>query len=82
MPNKKTALSRRFEGEVVHAGQKTASVLVSIMRLDVKYKKHFALTKKYQTHDEKNIAKVGDRVLIEECRPMSKTKRWNLVKVL
>lgn len=81
MPNKKIKLSRRFEGEVVHVGHKTASVLVAVMRLDAKYKKRFALTKKYPIHDENEIAKVGDRVLIEECRPISKTKKWNLVSV-
>lgn len=81
MPNQKKKLLRRFEGGVVHTGHKTASVLVAVMRLDAKYKKRFALTKKYPTHDENGVAKVGDRVVIEECRPISKTKRWSLVSV-
>ena len=41
--------------------------------------KHF---KKFYAHDEKNEAKAGDRVLIAETRPLSKLKRWRLVKVL
>jgi len=37
---------------------------------------------KFTAHDEKNEAKMGDKVLIVETRPLSKTKRWKLVKVL
>jgi len=82
MTNKKTALFRRFEGQVVHVGQKTIGVLVATTQFDSKYNKRFASTKKYQVHDEKNLAKEGDKVLIEECKPMSKTKKWSLVSVL
>ena len=39
-------------------------------------------TRKYTAHDEKNEAKEGDKVMIEETRPISKTKTWSLVKVL
>ena len=38
-------------------------------------------TKKYYAHDEKNEAKKGDRVVIAETRPLSKTKRWRLVEI-
>ncbi|MCF7668737.1 MAG: 30S ribosomal protein S17 [Verrucomicrobia bacterium] len=37
---------------------------------------------RFYTHDENNEAKVGDRVLVRECRPFSKYKRWILVKIL
>lgn len=37
---------------------------------------------KFYAHDEKNEARVGDRVRIQECRPLSKTKRWRLVEVV
>ncbi len=37
--------------------------------------------KKFHAHDERNAAKVGDRVVITECRPLSKLKRWRLVEV-
>jgi small subunit ribosomal protein S17 len=39
-------------------------------------------TTKFYAHDEKSEAKTGDRVRIEECRPLSKTKRWRLVEVI
>lgn len=46
------------------------------------YRKVIRLTKKYHVHDEDNRATVGDLVRIEECRPISKMKRWQLVEVL
>ncbi len=46
------------------------------------YRKVIRLTKKYHVHDEDNRATVGDLVRIEECRPISKLKRWQLVEVL
>jgi small subunit ribosomal protein S17 len=38
--------------------------------------------KKYVAHDEKNATKIGDRVQIQETRPLSKTKRWRIMQVL
>ena len=46
------------------------------------YRKVIRHTKKYHVHDENNVATVGDLVRIEECRPMSRMKRWTLVAVL
>ena len=46
------------------------------------YGKFVNKTKKYHAHDEKNEAQVGDRVLLMETRPLSKTKRWRLVEIL
>lgn len=46
------------------------------------YHKVIRRTKKYHVHDENNVATVGDLVRIEECRPMSRMKRWMLVAVL
>ncbi len=43
------------------------------------YKKFIRRAKKYAAHDEANKFKVGDRVSIRECRPMSKTKTWEVV---
>ena len=45
------------------------------------YGKVLRRTKKYYAHDEKNEAKKGDRVVIAETRPLSKTKRWRLVEI-
>lgn len=46
------------------------------------YKKYYKHRTKYYVHDEKEIAKIGDTVLIEETRPLSKLKRWRLVEVI
>ncbi len=43
-------------------------------------KKTVRRTKKYHAHDEANAAKIGDVVRIEECRPVSKSKTWNLLE--
>ncbi len=45
------------------------------------YGKIMRRSKKYYAHDEKNEAKQGDRVVIAETRPLSRTKRWRLVKI-
>jgi len=46
-----------------------------------KFKKIIRRTSKFYAHDEQEQAKIGDKVLIEETRPLSKLKRWNLVEV-
>lgn len=46
------------------------------------YGKFISRSTKYHVHDENNECGVGDTVMIKECRPMSKTKHWTLVKVL
>jgi small subunit ribosomal protein S17 len=47
-----------------------------------KYRKIVVKTKKYKAHDEENQCKVGDRVRIQESRPLSKTKRWVVAEIL
>jgi small subunit ribosomal protein S17 len=44
------------------------------------FKKTVHRSKKYHAHDEANAHKVGDKVRIEECRPISKNKRWSVLK--
>nr|YP_010517125.1 ribosomal protein S17 [Haslea karadagensis]UXN44907.1 ribosomal protein S17 [Haslea karadagensis]UXN45168.1 ribosomal protein S17 [Haslea karadagensis] len=46
------------------------------------YSKTLVKTKKYLAHDELEQCTIGDEVLVEECRPLSKRKRWKLVKIL
>ena len=60
---------------------KTVVVAVTRLKEHPKYKKRYKVTKKYKAHDEKNERKVGEKVIIQECRPMSKDKKW-LVKGL
>ena len=61
---------------------KTITVTVKYKEKHPIYGKFVNKTKKYHAHDEKNEAQVGDRVLLMETRPLSKTKRWRLVKIL
>ncbi len=59
---------------------KTVTVLVERRVMHPVYKKIVKQSKKYAAHDEQNAAKAGDTVSIMECRPISKTKSWVLVK--
>lgn len=61
---------------------KTITVLVASRETHPVYKKQFTVTRKYAAHDEKNDAHEGDRVEIVETRPISRTKTYNLVKVV
>lgn len=75
--------TRRFEGVVTSATEdKTVHVLVKTVKMHAKYKKQYFVSKKYAVHDEKNQATVGDTVVFEECRPLSKTKRWRVTQVV
>ena len=70
-------------GKVVSAkNDKTITVLVETYRNDPLYHKRVKYSKKYAAHDEKNIAKVGDTVRLLSTRPLSKTKRYELVEVI
>ena len=76
---KRTALV----GRVVSAkNDKTITVLVETYKKHPLYGKRVKYSKKYTAHDEKNIAKQGDTVRIISTRPLSKTKRYELDKVL
>ena len=61
---------------------KTITVAVTSRETHPIYKKQFTITRKYTAHDEKNEAHEGDTVMIEETRPVSKTKTWKLVKIV
>ncbi len=58
---------------------KTVTVLVKRRVMHPLYKKYLTRSKKYHAHDEKNRCKIGEKVRIEECRPISKTKTWNVI---
>ena len=59
--------------------EKTVTVLVERNLMHPVYKKFIKRTKRYAAHDEANASKAGDKVFIRECRPISKTKRWEVV---
>ena len=79
----KETIKKELVGKVVSAtNNKTITVLVETYRNHPLYKKRVKYSKKYAAHDEKNEAKVGDTVRISMTRPLSKTKRYELVKVI
>ena len=61
---------------------KTITVQVDWVSHHPVYKKLMRRATKFKAHDEKNSAKVGDTVKIQETRPLSKTKRWTLVEIV
>jgi small subunit ribosomal protein S17 len=74
---------RIVEGRVVKANnEKTRVVAIEQLIPHRLYRRFMRRTVKFVAHDEQNDSNVGDRVLIQECRPMSKTKRWRLVQIL
>ena len=81
--------------ETVKAKRKTLTGLVSSDKMDKTivvtvegrvlhplYKKYVIRSKKYKAHDEKNEAAIGDKVIIEECRPLSKEKYFRLINIV
>lgn len=74
---------RQLTGQVIsNKMQKTVVVEVESLKEHPKYKRRYKVYKKYKAHDEKQEYKVGDRVIIEEYRPLSKEKRWRVIKKL
>lgn len=67
---------------VSHRMEKTVVVWVERQVMHPKYKKYLRLRTKLKAHDEKNNCRVGDRVLIMECRPLSREKRWRVARIL
>ncbi|MBN8554058.1 MAG: 30S ribosomal protein S17 [Deltaproteobacteria bacterium] len=79
----KTTSRRRMEGLVIsNKMQKTAVVQTAALVKHAKYGKYFRKFKKLKVHDEKSECQVGDRVEIMESSPISKEKKFRLVKVL
>ncbi|MCH7970119.1 MAG: 30S ribosomal protein S17 [Chloroflexi bacterium] len=76
------ARKRRTGTVLKDANEKSVVVGVSWSQRDRIYKKARRKLTKFVVHDEQNSATVGDRVLIEEARPLSRTKRWRLVEIL
>lgn len=76
-------LRRRVTGVVQSDGrEKTIGVRLDRLVKWPKYGKYVKRRSVVHAHDEKNEAKIGDRVEIAECRPISRTKTWRLVRVL
>lgn len=61
--------------------RKTVAVRVESVKEHPRYRKRFKAHKKYKAHADQEYS-VGDRVIIEECRPLSKDKKWKVIKKL
>lgn len=88
MPTKKTTKEetiskKRVLSGVVVSDKMTDTIVVKVVRFvkHPKYGKFQKLAKKYKADDKGNTAKIGDKVMIEECRPISKDKHFKLVTV-
>ena len=80
-----TSRRRKLEKEgVVISNKMDKTVVIEVQRLvmDRMYGKYLKQRSRFMAHDEKNEAKIGDRVRIQESRPLSRHKRWVLMEIL
>ena len=83
MAEQRRLARRRTEGTVINANNTETRVIAVEQRILHKlYGRVIRRTAKFVAHDENETSKVGDSVRIEECRPLSKRKRWRVVEVL
>lgn len=82
MEEQKSARKTRVGTVSSNKMEKTVVVVVERLIHHSKYRKFVRRRNKFKAHDALNSCQIGDRVLIEECRPLSKDKRWVVVKVL
>jgi small subunit ribosomal protein S17 len=82
--NEATEKSQRTKVGVVVSNKMQKTVVVAVENLvrHGMYQKYIKRTSKFLAHAENNDVHVGDRVLIEESRPLSKRKRWNVREVI
>ena len=80
---KRRGMSKREIGIIVSDKMdKTVTVRVERLTQHPIYKKYIKRYTSYKAHDEENACNVGDKVLIVETRPLSKTKRWNVKEIM
>lgn len=74
---------RKLKGTIIsNKMHKTVVVRVDRLKKHEKYQKFYRLSQKFKAHDEKDEYQIGDIVLIEETRPLSKDKRWRVVELV
>jgi small subunit ribosomal protein S17 len=79
-PNNEPVKKRKIIGTVVSDKMtKTRVVAVASLKKHPKYLKYYKVTTKFKAHDENNEYKTGDKVTIEESRPLSREKRWKII---
>lgn len=72
---------RKLTGTIIsNKMRNTVVVEVERIKQHPKYRRRYKFHKKYKAYVEKEEYKTGDRVVIEECRPLSKEKRWRVIK--
>jgi small subunit ribosomal protein S17 len=81
---KKARKSKKEFVGIVTSDKMDKTIVVSIHTITMHplYKKYIRRLKKVKAHDEKNEAKIGDKVRVRECRPISKEKCWTLVEII
>lgn len=78
--NNEQVKKRKIIGTVVSDKMtKTRVVAVASLKKHPKYLKYYKVTTKFKAHDEGNVYKTGDKVTIEESRPLSREKRWTII---
>lgn len=74
---------RKLKGTIISKRmQKTAVVRVDALKRHPRYEKYYRTSRKYKAHDAANEYRVGDVVWMEETRPISKEKRWNITSLI
>lgn len=74
-------MKKQLQGKIISDKmEKTVVVRVDRIKQHPRYRRRYRVSKKYKAHVAGGDYKVGDKVLIEECRPISKEKHWRVVK--
>ncbi|MEK7149097.1 MAG: 30S ribosomal protein S17 [Patescibacteria group bacterium] len=74
---------RKLKGTIVSKKmQKTVVVRVDQMKMHAKYRKQYKVSSRFKAHDETNEYRMGDVVMIQETRPISKDKRWKVIELV
>ena len=80
---KERGIKRQMIGTVVsNKADKTVTVLVERLVKHKMYHKFLRRRTKFAAHDDRNDCRIGDRVMITESRPLSKSKRWRVIKIV
>lgn len=80
---KERGIKRQMTGTVVsNKADKTVTVLVERLVKHKMYHKFMRRRSKFAAHDDRNDCRIGDRVMITESRPLSKSKRWRVIKIV
>lgn len=76
-------MRKKIVGKVINSRMKDTIVVIGeSFRKHPLYKKYVRSKTKYYVHDKKELTKAGDKVMIEETKPISKLKRWRIIKII